>query len=107
MSGPRRSLWRFRSFGCLGAVLLVVLLAAVGMPTQPAGWIAPNWIAHHHVALRALREERLAHPQRQDAVPQLPAENALEAQVFRTARVLPRTRSILDRGLPPPRAPCA
>lgn len=114
VKGPRRSLWRSHCLACVGAVLLIVWLAAVGMPARSSGWMGGNWIASQWIAAQWITssqaagcEERLARPPHSDTLPLPLAVRVRQAQVLHLPRVMPRFRSVLERGLPPPRAPCA
>jgi len=104
MTGSRNGiverLGRARSLPWLGPVLLFVLLAAAGMPERAIGGGPPQ--------SAALREDGWARS------PAHPIETAWQCSGDAVAvlpggqpRIVPRTRSVTEAGLPSPRAPTA
>lgn len=89
---------RSRGAMWLSALLMVVLLAGFDLPTSPVGLAGPATVeAGVEYAIGAAHADLVAGVGR-DAV-------AGAAGVEPLPRILPRTRSVLSCGLPPPRAP--
>ena len=89
-----------RSFGWVGAMVLLVLLAAAGLPASGGDLFvaAPVAARNEGRSDRAIRVVALA--------PRLVVAPVASARVS-LPRVLPRSRSVQRRGLPPSRAPTA
>ena len=89
---------RSRGAMWLSALLMVVLLAGFDLPTSPVGLAGPATVeAGAEYAIGAAHADLGPGAGR--------AAVAGAAGVAPSPRILPRTRSVLSRGLPPPRAP--
>ena len=89
---------RSRGAMWLSALLMVVLLAGFDLPTSPVGLAGPATVeAGVEFSIGA------AHADLGGAAGRDPVAGA--AGVEPLPRILPRTRAVHSRGLPPPRAP--
>lgn len=89
---------RSRGAMWLSALLMVVLLAGFDLPTSPVGLAGPAT-----VEAGAEFVTGAAHADLGSAAGRDPVAGAAGAEPL--PRILPRTRAVHSRGLPPPRAP--